>query len=565
MRAQLLKFAFVLILGLSFSTRAEAPLELAIPEFAAAKLSVAKLGPFLEKVGDFANQVVPNAGPLTKIVLANLLFKVPVDESLVYEGPTQIYFTAPFSATSLQDTAVVLPVAKPDLFKKNLASISSNGDVAEKDGVLSYTQAQPIPLPDKTIYCKLVNGKALIAPSVELLAQLEKVANAPAMSGADAELLVSVPALKKLYGPLADWALEEGAKQAAENLDALKKVAGQLDTIKKTVWEIDTLQARVSFDAGSKNVSAEMALAPQKGTKLEQMLANPPPALEGKDTALLLAGAPINLAYRMNGQPLYDLLDKLGLDPERGREVELKALDFASGETTLALDIAKKRIWQTQRVSTGDPLTKKIETLQQAVIDYFNKSAKENGDPEAPVYSAQSDKSDYRGAAVVFHKLLSNNRNAVTIFSEATLNGASVLASGKDAEAAQREIIDATQANAPVAPELKAAFDAPPPGTLLLVSAKLLEILRIVAIEQANLDGDKLIGGLTDAPVFASIFMTGGKAGLRATLPGSTTKSIYVILSRLKRSGVKLDDLFDLGDNTGDKLPGNVPPPPPQK
>ena len=167
---------------------------------------------------------------------------------------------------------------------------------------------------------------------------------------------------------------------------------------------------------------------------------------------------------------------------------------------------------------------------------------------------------------MVIHKVLLDKRDVpAPNFYEATINGACFLGAGSEGEAALREFIDATQANTLVAPELKAAFDAPPPGTLLLVSAKLLELLRIAAIEQLNIDGNQLIGGLQDAPVFASIFMTGGKAGLRLTLPGSTTKSIYVVLSRLKRHGIKLSELFDLGDNTGDKLPGNVPPPRPQK
>lgn len=553
------------LLFVSFFARAEAPAEPGVPEFAVAKLSIGKLGPFLEKIGDLANQVVPNAGPLTKIVLSNLLFKVPVDESLVYEGPTQIYFAGPFSASSLQDTAIVLPVNKADLFKKNLAAIAADGEVAEKDGVLTFKQSQAIPLPDRTMFCKIVNDKALLAPSAELLAKLEKVVNAPAMTGSDAELLVSVPALKKFYGPLVDFALQEGGKQAAENVDALKKLTGQLDTIQKTLWEIDTLEMRLNFDKGSMNASAELAIAAQDGTKLAGMLANPPAALEGKDTALLAANAPINFAYRMNGQPIFEMLTKWGLEPERGRNVEQKAFDYASGETTFAVDIAKKRIWQTQRAA-GDPLSKKIETLQQAVIDFFNKSAKENGDPEAPTYSALSEKNDYRGNALTFHKLLTNNRNSVTIFSEAVLNGANILASGRDAEAALREFIDATQANTPIAPELKAAFDAPQSGTLLLVSAKMLEIIRIAAIEQLNIDGDQLVGGLPDAPVFTSVFMAGGKAGLRGTLPGSTIKSLYAVIGRLRRHGIKLDDLLNMGDKTDDvKLPRNIPPPPPQK
>src|SRR4051794_29283040 len=80
----------VICFALSFFLRAETP-PTSVPDFAIAKLSIAQMGVFLEKNGAVANFIIPNAAPITKIILANYLYKLPIDESLNFEGPVQIY------------------------------------------------------------------------------------------------------------------------------------------------------------------------------------------------------------------------------------------------------------------------------------------------------------------------------------------------------------------------------------------------------------------------------------------------------------------------------------------
>ena len=78
-----------------------------------------------------------------------------------------------------------------------------------------------------------------------------------------------------MYGRKIEASLQLGAAMAAENLDALQKLSDQLGTIQKTIWEVETVALRLSFDKGSKNLSAELAVIPREGTKLAGLLATP--------------------------------------------------------------------------------------------------------------------------------------------------------------------------------------------------------------------------------------------------------------------------------------------------
>ena len=564
---------WLVLVVIPFLVRAEVP-ESGVPDFAAAKISIAQMGVFLEKNADFASQVIPNVGPLAKIALANLLFKLPVDESLNFEGPVQIYIVPPLTFTASQDVATVLPVSDAEKVKKNAMALY--GDPAEKEGAMVFAVPQPIPLPDKTLFIKVLKDKALLAPSAEVLKQLEAAADAPVTKGSDLELLISMQAVKKLYGEQIDAALMIGARLAAgEEIDALKKLSEQIETIQKSLWDLSALELRLKFDQGSKNLHAELAVTPRKRTNLAKAFDNPPPGLEGKDTALLAANAPVNVAFRINGPAIFDALKEQNLEPAgAAMDIDKKTLEFYNGEFVLAA--SRHYALQSHRSTDGQPLPQKFDALFSSVLASLTQKFAADGGPDSPVLAPALESIQHKGVEIAIRKMNFRKKTGEVIdkditgpyLAHATVNGAFVLGGGPKPEEALKNLIDAAQSNAPVAPEMKSAFDAPPPGTLVLLSAKLVEIVRLAAIETLadTVPPEQIVHDLADAPVFVSVFMHDGKAGLRVTLPGATTSSLYQIVRRLRGHGINVLELIGLGGAKPDnaKLPGgNVPPPPP--
>src|SRR6185295_633258 len=118
----------------------------------------------------------------------------------------------------------------------------------------------------------------------------------------------------------------------------------QIGAIQQTLWEIATIEARLKFDEGSKNISAELAIVPLKDTKLANVLNNPPPGLAGKDTVLLTANAPVNAAFRVNAMGVHAFLKKYGVDKDDAAIVPL--FQLLDGETTLASDPGRDVVFQ---------------------------------------------------------------------------------------------------------------------------------------------------------------------------------------------------------------------------
>ncbi len=577
-----------LFVALTSLARAEAPAETGVPDFALAKLTIAKMGVFLDKNADFANQIVTNAGPLAKMYVANIFYKIPVDESLNFDGSAQIFLLPPLTFGGAQETAAIFPVSDAKKLKANIVSVY--GDPVEQEGVMTFTVPQPLPLPDKTLVVKIDGQKALLAPDAGVLKQLAIAAAAPPSAPtADAELIVSVPNLRKLYGANFEAAMQFGAYLASENVEGLKTVTGQLDEIIKTIWEVGAVELRLDFDKGSKNLSAELAIVPLKGTRLAQFIglpdgqliegpAGPPPGLDGKNAALLGAGAPINLAFRMNGRAIYNLLPKLGVVPKPLLPVARQFADFLNGESALAIDPDKRFALMTQHAADGAPLAKKVEALHLGLIEMANQSMADLPVDEAAVftYVPAVESVEHKGVTLTLRKTgtRSNNGNfgvkthdeSGTI-AQAEIGGQTVLGFGSKPEAGLGALIDSA-GGAPVSPEHIAAFAAPPPGTLFMASVKLLEMVRIAAGELLpdNIDSDQIVSALPDAPVSLSVFMHGGKAGLRAKLPGTTAGALFAVNSRLRHQNIDVMELVGMGNKKAEeKIPGNIPAPPPQK
>lgn len=148
------------------------------------------------------------------------------------------------------------------------------------------------------------------------------------------------------------------------------------------------------------------------------------------------------------------------------------------------------------------------------------------------------------------------------------VKGQWIAGAGINVDESIKRMIDLSLSDAPVAPELKAAFDAPQPGTLVLISAQLLEVLSMFSgdILGENITPDQIVGGLKDDPLTVSVFVHDGKAGVRGTIPGATAGSIYVAFARLRRHGINISDLLGpRKKDDGIKAPGNIPAPPPEK
>ena len=579
----------VLILGCSLMTRAEDLKTDAagFPSFAVARLSIARMGTFLDQTGAYANRISPNIGPLAKIALANALFKLPVDESLNFDGPAQIFLIAPITLGANQDTATILPVANADKLTKNIVGIF--GDAAVQDGVMTFTVPQPLPLPDKALLLKIVAGKALLAPNAAVLKQLEAAAALPAApaESADATLVISIPAIQALYGKQIDGALQAGAMLASESVEGLKKVSDQLDAIIRGVWQIGTIEARVRFDKESQNVQGELAIMPLKDSRLAEAFANAPAGLDGKDTALLEIGAPINAAFRMNADAVQNFLNKFGIKPPEISEALSSAIfnDF-DGENMLAFDANRVTLLHAHRDGNAAAATKKLEALQNALIETIATEMKGTGTlPKETIYAPIIAAEPYKSTPITLRKVGSYEGaaklNPIThdengYMANAVVKGQWVAAVGVKPEDSIKRLIDRLAPDAApiahgggVSDAEKTAFGAPLPGTLVLLSAKLLDVATMFSGDLLgdNIMPEQIIGGLPDDPVFISVFVHDGKVGIRGTMPGSTAGSLYAVSARLRRHGINVGEMLGMSGHKPDatKVPGNIPAPPPEK
>lgn len=570
------------IVALSLAVRSETTpgAENAMPPFALAKLSIAKMGVFLDQNGAFANQIVPNAGPLAKVFLANILFKLPVDESLNFEGPAQIYFLAPLSFNATQETAMVLPVSDAEKLKKNIISVY--GEPVDHEGAMVFAVPQPLPDPDKTLMVKVANGKALLAPSVAVLAQLETAVAAaagPVAGSSDAAFILSLPAIKKVYGSKIEEALQAGAFLASESVDGLKKVSDQLDGIIKTLWQIDMIELRASFDKDSKNASVELAITPLKETKLAAIFNNPPPGLDGNNSTLLATGGPVNTALRLNGDAVHHFYKQYAPPNQAALDNLVRSLlSIFDGETVLSFDPARMVLLHAQRVADDAAAAKKADALQQTLSGISTLAVADiEALPKDTVYSTVTETIQHRNTQITLRKFAVAKGAAKPVvqdstgyFADASKPGLWLAGAGLKPEEAIKGLLDNAAGNPPVSAEQKAVFDAPAPGTLAFVSIKLLAILRTAAGEflPENVAPEQLVGGLSDAPISISVSMHGGSAALRVTLPGATAGSLYAVSGRLKRNGINVADMLGLnGRKNGaeNKVPGNIPAPPPEK
>lgn len=569
--------AIVLLFTLSCSSRAEDLQSDAagFPSFAVARLSIAKMGVFMDQTASYANKLVPNIGALAKAALANALFKLPVDESLNFEGPAHIYVIPPLTWTLGQETASILPVSNAEKLKKNIASVF--GEATEKDGVLTFVVEQPIPLPDKTLLVKIVGNKALLAPNASVLKQLEAIAVSPdgQVDPADATLTISMSAVRKLF----DSALIAGALLASESVEGLNKVAEQLDAINKTLWQIGTLEARLSFDKDQKNANAELAIVPLKGSRLDDVLANPPPGLEGKNSGLLALGSPINAAARLNGKAISDALKKFGIQSPAARDgLDTALLDIFDGESAITFDSPRMTILQAQH--SGDPAVsaKKMEALQKILVDMVARAMNEAGySAKGAVYAPVVETVPYKSTPMTIRKIGSHegpaklhpmvhDENGFLVHTHT--NGLAITSAGFNPDDSIKRLLDAPGQGIEISPDVKAEFDSPPPGTLVYLSVQVLEVASMFAGDflGENTTPDQIVGGLSDVPVALSVFALKGKAGIRASLPGVTARSLYITNLRLKRRGINMLDVLGSGGNKKDnddvKVPGNIPAPP---
>lgn len=545
-----------------------------IPAFALGRLTIARIGPFLDRTAAFANQISSNSGPIAKMAFANVLFKVPFDQSIKFDGPAVIYLLEPLNPGPNQETASILPVADAAALKKNLAGVY--GEPEEKNGAALFTIPQPLPQPDKILYLKIAGNQALLAPTEEALKELERaLQNAPSVLTEGAELELSVTAFKRLYGKQVEASMQMGAAMAAENVESLKDLNEQVAGLQKTLWDIDTLNLRVEFDKDSKQVAVELALVPRAGTGLAALFAKQAPSLKGKFITLLPSNAPILISAAIDGQACFDFLTnnfKLGREAQMTRTLS----DFLDGETCIGINVAPFSFL----AATSDPKNDKFATTKELYQHALDLAVRQGGEAKS-LFSVASEMKMIPGTYLSIHLNkpkpreagLDNLAGTLLLQAQAAVSGGLIFSIGNDPKTPVKSGLDRALKPTPLPAEIAAIFNAPAPGTFVLVALRAVELTGHFV--SSNLPGqityEQLTAGLEDVPISGAFFSRDGKVGVRATLPGLTAGSFMRMYFRLKRANV--DVLGILGEllaanATGAPVPkaGNVAaPPPPEK
>ena len=536
------RFVFVLCLPVWFASAEEA-----VPDFAFGRIDIAHIGQFQDRIGNFANYVIPNASYLAKTVVANSLFRVPIDASIQSDGPARLFLIEPVNPGPSQESASILPVRNADAFKRNLVAVY--GPPAEKDGAWAFAVPQPLPEPDHFLVVKLIGDRAYIAPTLAILNRLEQLNTPQNLGEFDAELTLSVAAFKRLYAKQIESALQAGAAAAAENMEALRTVSSQLDELQKTIWELQTVSLHVGFDPGSTQVTLELAAKTQPLSELAAALGNYH-GVTGKEVPLLPPESILALNLNVDGKMLSEIArSHFKTGPEDPTAKALGAtFALLDGETTLGLNIEKNFeffAWASQR-------TEQVSVFHSAIIDLINARA---GDgkfaPSAPVDE------DYKGVAIRRDRVKSNASGlagmaAVLVVnnylqkSSAAFGGHFAMGMGVDGLKVVKSAIDRAQNPELVSADLRNAMGTPAPGTVVGLWMKPIEVLRPIfgQILPKEVPASEILGGLEDAPLTGSLRLHEGSIRLRATISGVTVSSGARAYTRLRHSGINPLKLF---------------------
>lgn len=545
---KILSCGFAVVALCFFCVRAEEPVG-TIPDFAVARVTIGKIGSTRDMAGAYSNQIYPNVGPMVKMVLANVFFTVPFDNSLDFDGAAVMYVLPPFKATLTPDTATILPVKDAAALKKNV--INTYGDPEDKNGVMVFTIPQPLPQPDKILMIKIVNDKALLAPSEDAIKQLERVIAAPVDNSKEyAELAMGVPALKRQFGKQAEAALMLGAEKAAESMEGLKTVTQQLDAIQKNLWDLDTLNLRVEFGKESKSATVELSATPLKDTGLAEFLSRKFPLIQARQMGVLKQDAPILFSLGVNGQGTLNLLNGfVGKEHVADRKT---LMEFLDGEISGSVE---PHPFSFLLAEAGQDKAAQIGAIYQLILDGLLSDADEKHTTPNSLFGGDTETKD--GVTINKPKAkqdgLDNIAATLPKLTQAPIDGGVIFSIGDNSTGVVAAGL-ARAKNPTAAEQVKSVFGAPAAGTIALVSLKTLQLLNLAGDSfPKEITAEQLTGGLEDEPVSIGAFVNAGRAGLRFTLPGATGGSYYRMYNRLKHANI------DLMQIVNDALKGSAP------
>ena len=551
---------------------ADAPKSTDVPDWALAGLSIREIGGVRQKASAYINKVAANMGELATNMGANQLFPLfPVNAGIKPDGAALIYFVAPAKPELPVERAMVLPVSDAAAVKTALAG--SIGMPTEENGIATYSIPQLPPDPDKPLLVKFVRANMLVAPSADVLKKLEEflgARDAAALAGdADAVLALKVANIKRTYEPdflipILD-AQTNSASATPEQTEALKL---RIHAVMDRVWQTDTLEARVAFDTKKESASLEVSFNGQPGSALAKGLSGDAPTVTGHLNALLPYDPALLLTWDVNpidaGNALRGAIEMSALkdSTDAAQQAKLKVLQAL---TTLAESVKGDAI-VAFGAREGEPVTPVLASespdpkkTMSGLLNAMNAAvgAKNGADAFALEFERDKDIADVKVVKIIGSSI-GRNDPVVRFICDAKvaeLKSVIVVSSGNTAVNTVGSMIRNATAPAAVAPEIKSIFDAIPKGSAaLLVLRPMLALREIAAISNPKGPAENLTANLPTAPLALSVRVAGGRAALRLELPAAAAEAIFQFGLRLRRAGMRLDELFTPA--------GDVPAPP---
>ncbi len=574
--------AIALIISILFAPLIRAgevvPAGVDVPDWALAVLSFRQLGTSLEKTGAYANNLLPNSAELAKQIIMAELFKLPMNAG-IKNGAALILALDPVSTGLQEELAFVLPVGNAEAIKKSF--IETFGAPAEKDGVMTFTLPQPLPMPDKIMVAKLVKERLIVAPSELVIKKLENFVEGKTdemLAGrgtCDAALTIKMPNVKHAFGQLAELGLDMLVQLAGPSRKQEGKAATEL---LQKIWQLETLEARVELTADGKNGTLEFLAAPQKGSPFSVQLADPGRPVDPSVLRLISPSSALFLAWNVNGAELMKTFkpNASGGDDRSKASADLERaladlIQLVNGHAAVSIGIAPD----------NSPLT--LVGLQASNAKNFNDAVKSLWEKwQKVVKESMRAESQLPGTHVQWRfKNASENYSGTTIESfqaalegvdaedQAVIQGAAgwpptirfalvgdhaLFSIGKDGLDALKQAIDREKTGvAPAAEPLRASL-AGQPGLIGALTATNIARLIFANLPIApKISLEELTRGLTDTPVAIS-----GKADkllyLRGDVSIPAADAIGTIFQRLQGVNLRLKE---------SEKGGNVPAPPP--
>jgi len=502
----------------------------------------------------------------------------------------------------MEENCFVLPVDDAAALKANLINVL--GMPADEAGVLTFTVPQPLPLPDKTLVAKFVDGRVLIAPDAELLKKLDEFisqSTPEALAGGapgDAVLTIKIERFKRSFGKILEGSMEMGAIMAANgDLKQADKLIARMKGLVEALWQVDVLEVRLSIKpkvAGEKPLvtALEFFVRPHPGSELDKILHGDVPTLKGHHARLLPPETPLALQFSLQGAAAAAALKSLLVDAQMeapdSRAAKLllgetlpalfKLIELGHGDGLLALLPRTGGITNVIALELKDPAG---EAAVHAAFETFVKKATETMDAiikediasaggvsdDAPLLKAQFIVPDpgmkihgWQLEMPILDELekkdLDRSVGWPLTIHETVQRSMLLCTIGKKSGDALTAVV------AVAAKDLPGPAPEPlPAGTCFQLILHPLGVMRTLlqTVEMPDaVEGERMLAGLKDGTLTTQIRIGNGSASVRFEVPSSVPAGLIPLVQRIIRSGMDPRDL--LGGPKGGAVP--APPPP---